>query len=107
MLAIDSMKNGNDLNLQLESTLRELPLWSVYVEVARPANDLNILFEQKPLLPGIILTRNQGYVGMISRSRFFEHMSRPYSFALFAKRSTEKLMQFLNLEVFAISEDIP
>jgi signal transduction histidine kinase len=107
MLAIDSMKNGNDLNLQLESTLRELPLWSVYVEIARPAKDLNILFEQQPLLPGIILTRNQEYVGMISRQIFFEHMSRPYSFALFAKRPTENLMKFLDLEVCVISEETP
>ncbi|BAY23807.1 histidine kinase [Calothrix sp. NIES-2100] len=105
MLAIDTIKNGNDLNLQLESTLQELPLWSVYVEVAHPAKDLNILFEQQPLLPGIILTCNQEYVGMISRQRFFEHMSRPYSFALFAKRPTENLLKFLDLEVCIISED--
>jgi signal transduction histidine kinase len=105
MLAMDNMKNGNDLNLQLESTLRELPLWSVYVEVERPTKDLNILFEQKPLLPGIILTSNQEYVGMISRQRFFEHMSRPYSFALFTQRPTENLINSLNLEVCVISED--
>ncbi|MBD2202285.1 ATPase [Calothrix sp. FACHB-1219] len=107
MLAMDTIKNGNELNLQLESTLQELPLWSVYVEVSHPAKVINTVFEQQPLLPGIILTDNQEYVGMISRQRFFEHMSRPYSFALFAKRPTETLLKFLDLDVCLIAEETP
>nr|WP_242037819.1 ATP-binding protein [Tolypothrix sp. FACHB-123] len=104
---MDTIKNGKELNLQLESTLQELPLWSVYVEIAHPAKDLNIIFEQNPLLPGIILTGEREYIGMISRQRFFEHMSRPYSFALFAKRPTENLLKFLDLDVCLIGEETP
>ncbi len=105
MLAIHSMTNANNLNLQLESTLQELPLWSVYVEADSPANDLNKLFKQEPLLPGIILVKNHNYVGMISRQRFFEHMSRPYSFPLFSKRPAINLINFLQPDVCVISED--
>ncbi|MFN6529836.1 sensor histidine kinase [Nostoc sp. ChiSLP03a] len=100
-----SMTNANNLNLQLESTLQELPLWSVYVEADSPANDLNTLFKQEPLLPGIILVKNHDYLGMISRQRFFEHMSRPYSFPLFSKRPAINLINFLQPEVCIISED--
>ncbi|WP_420760138.1 ATP-binding protein [Nostoc sp. CALU 546] len=105
MLAIHSMTNANNLNLRLESTLQELPLWSVYFDANSPANDLNKLFKQEPLLPGIILVKNHNYVGMISRQRFFEHMSRPYSFPLFSKRPVINLINFLQADVCVISED--
>ncbi|MFW9260446.1 ATP-binding protein [Nostoc sp. CALU 546] len=99
------MTNANNLNLRLESTLQELPLWSVYFDANSPANDLNKLFKQEPLLPGIILVKNHNYVGMISRQRFFEHMSRPYSFPLFSKRPVINLINFLQADVCVISED--
>ncbi len=105
MLSIHTMTNANNLNLRLESTLQELPLWSVYVEADSPANDLNTLFKQEPLLPGIILVKNHDYLGMISRQRFFEHMSRPYSFPLFSKRPAINLINFLQPDVCIISED--
>ncbi|WP_334933436.1 ATP-binding protein [Nostoc sp.] len=105
MLAIYSMTNANNLNLRLESTLQELPLWSVYVEADSPTNDLNTLFKQEPLLPGIILVKNHDYLGMISRQRFFEHMSRPYSFSLFSKRPAINLINFLQPDVCIISEE--
>jgi len=108
MLAIESMTsitNANNLNLRLESTLQELPLWSVYFDADSPANDLNRLFKQEPLLPGIILIKNHNYVGMISRQRFFEHMSRPYSFPLFSKRPAINLINFLQPDVCVISEE--
>lgn len=107
MLAMHSQTNPNHLHLKLESTLQELPLWKIYVEVDRPANDLAILFQQEPLLPGIILTKNQEYLGMISRQRFFEHMSRPYSLSLFSGRPTENLYNFLQPQVFLLSGDTP
>ncbi|WP_244329401.1 sensor histidine kinase [Tolypothrix sp. PCC 7910] len=100
-----SMNIANELNLELNSTLKELRLWSVDVEVTRTVNDLTTLFKEEPLLPGIIITRNEKYIGMISRQRFFEHMSRPYSLSLFAARPAEHLVNFLQPEVCIISED--
>ncbi|HYW21616.1 MAG TPA: ATP-binding protein [Nodularia sp. (in: cyanobacteria)] len=107
MLATRSITNANELNLQLESTLQELPLWKIQIELERPVNQLTKLFEQEPLLPGIILTRNNSYEGMISRSRFFEHMSRPYSFGLFSKRPIEHLYNFLHPEIFILLGNMP
>ncbi|MBH8553758.1 ATPase [Nostocaceae cyanobacterium CENA357] len=99
------MENASELNLQLNSTLQELPLWKVYIEVDCPADKLATLFQQEPLLPGIILTKNQQYVGMISRQRFFEQMSRPYSLSLFSKRPTANLYNFLQMAGITLSED--
>ncbi|WP_242072147.1 sensor histidine kinase [Nostoc sp. FACHB-110] len=90
-----SMNNANDLNLQLESTLEELPRWEVQIELNCPGEDLMTAFAQEPLLPGIIVTKKQCFLGMISRQKFFEHMSRPYSFGLFSRRPIENLYNFL------------
>ncbi|MBD2343299.1 sensor histidine kinase [Anabaena subtropica] len=100
MLATSDVENTNDWSLQLDSTLQQLPVWGVGVEIHVPGNKLMSLFEHESLLPGIILTDNQYFVGMISRQRFFEIMSRPYSFGLFSMRPVESLYNFLQPEVF-------
>ncbi|MBW4557601.1 MAG: ATPase [Trichormus sp. ATA11-4-KO1] len=107
MLAIHSMTNAHELNLRLESTLQDLPVWKVQIELDRPVNELTTLFEQEPLLPGILLNRDNHYVGMMSRQRFFEHMSRPYSFGLFSQRPIQHLYNFLDPEIFILPGDIP
>ncbi|BAZ42299.1 histidine kinase [Calothrix sp. NIES-4101] len=92
---------------RLNSTLQELPLWQVQIDLNCPGDDLIKLFEKDNLLPGIILTKNQYYVGMISRRRFFEYMSRPYSLGLFSSRPIENLYNIIQPEVFVLPEDTP
>ncbi|MEH2320604.1 sensor histidine kinase [Nostoc sp.] len=106
MLTMDGMTNGNKSNLRLKSTLQELPFWQVDIEVECPSNDLAILFNQEPLLPGIILNNNQQYVGIISRRKFFEQMTHPYSLALFSKRPIRILYKFFQPKILAFSEDM-
>jgi len=107
MLAIHSIKDVDQLNLKLESTLQELPVWTIQIEIHHPGNELAKLFEEEPLLPGIILTKDQKYVGMISRRLFFEQMSRPYGLGLFAGRPIEYLYNFLQPKTFVYPEDTP
>ncbi|MBD2445763.1 ATPase [Nostoc sp. FACHB-152] len=107
MLAMHSTTNANNLNLQLESSLQELPMWEVQIELQCPGGELIKLFEQEPLLPGIIVTRNQCFVGMISRQKFFEHMSRPYSFGLFSRRPLKSLYNFLKPDFLMLPGEFP
>ncbi|WP_353929836.1 ATP-binding protein [Okeanomitos corallinicola TIOX110] len=107
MLAVHSMKSADQLNLKSGSTLQELPVWTVYLELDHPGSELSIIFEQNPLLPGIILTKDKLCVGMISRRLFFEQMSRPYGLGLFAGRPVEYLYNFLLPEISILSEDTP
>ncbi|MBE8999725.1 ATPase [Nostoc sp. LEGE 12447] len=102
---ISSTTNTDESNLRLESTLQELLSWEVHIEIECPGNDLVTLFKQEPLLPGIILNNNQEYVGMISRRKFFEYMSSPYSLALFSTKPIKILYKFFQTEILAISED--
>ncbi|MBD2625897.1 sensor histidine kinase [Trichormus variabilis] len=106
MLAMHSIRSADELNLKLESTLQELPVWTVQIELDHPGNELAELFEEEPLLPGIILTRNRQCVGMISRRLFFEQMSRPYGLGLFAGRPVDYLYNFLRPEICILPEDI-
>ncbi|MEH2434103.1 MAG: ATP-binding protein [Nostoc sp.] len=105
MLAMRDVTNANESSLRLQSTLQELPFWQVHIEVERPGNDLAMLFKQEPLLPGIILNNNQQYVGMISRRKFFEYMSKTYSLALFSIRPIKILYKFFQQEILTLSED--
>ncbi|MEH1869026.1 MAG: ATP-binding protein [Nostoc sp.] len=102
---ISSTSNTDESNFRLESTLQELLSWQVHIEIECPGNDLVTLFKQEPLLPGIILINNQEYVGMISRRKFFEYMSYPYSLALFSTKPIKILYKFFQTEILAIFED--
>jgi len=73
-------------NLNLESTLKELSLYDSQIDSSHPAKEVAHTFQSNPLLPGVILTEQGELVGMISRSRFLEQMSRPYGVELFLKR---------------------
>ncbi|WP_392535934.1 sensor histidine kinase [Nostoc sp. C117] len=106
MLATAGLTNTNEPNFRLESTLQELPFWQVYTELESPGNNLARLFKQHPLLPGIILNNHQEYVGMISRRKFFEHMSQPYSFSLFSIRPIKILYKFFQTEILLLSDDM-
>jgi len=91
--------------LELTTTLGELPVWEIHLDVICPGKSLTAAFEQEPLLPGIILTQNHHYRGMISRRRFFERMSRPYSQEIFTRRPIEILYAFLEVEHLILPED--
>jgi signal transduction histidine kinase len=94
--------NIDVISLKLDSTLHDLPLWDKSLELDSLANKLIECFENEPLMPGILLTKNQHYAGMISRRRFFEFMSRPYSLGLFAERPIANLYDFIQPEIFVL-----
>lgn len=91
--------------LELTTTLGELPVWEIHLDVVYPGRSLMAAFEQEPLLPGVILTQDHYYRGMISRRRFFERMSRPYSQEIFTRRPIEVLYPFLEVDHLILPED--
>lgn len=89
--------------LTLESTLQDLPLHPCQIESNRLGKEAAQIFDQNPLLPGIILMEKGQMVGMISRRRFLEQMSRPYGLELFMKRSLLTLYSFIRTEIMILS----
>ena len=86
----------------LGSTLEELTLHEASLESNSPGEEVSKFFEKNPLLPGIIITENGNFLGMISRRRFFEYMSRPYSLELFSKRPLLILYRFAQTDVLVL-----
>lgn len=86
-----SYTENEGMNLTLESTLQQLPLYRFQVELSQLGQEVKRTLEANPLLPGAILTDKDKFVGMISRRRFLEHLSRPYGLELFLKRPIHTL----------------
>ena len=92
-------------NHSLESTLQELPLYDSQIESSQMGKEVAQTFQMNPLLPGVILTEQGKFVGMISRRRFLEQMSRPYGLELFLKRPLYSLYRFASAEVLRLKGD--
>lgn len=89
----------------LDSTLAELALHNESIDLNCQAIKLVNIFKSNPLLPGIIITEEGKFLGMISRRHFFEQMSRPYSWRLFAQRPIIALYQVAKNEILMLKSD--
>ncbi|MEG5039983.1 MULTISPECIES: diguanylate cyclase [unclassified Microcoleus] len=89
-------------NLSLESTLKDLAVLNFQVEASSLAKEVARFFQAHPLLPGVILTVNGEFLGMISRRRFMERMSRPYGLDTFAGRPIMALYQIAQTDILIL-----
>ncbi|MEG4208070.1 ATP-binding protein [Microcoleus sp. Pol7_A1] len=84
--------------LCLDSTLQELSLYDFQVEATDWGMQISQMLESNPLLPGVIVTHQGEFAGMISRRRFLEFISRPFGRELFLKRPVSALYRFAETE---------
>ncbi|MEC4990622.1 MAG: ATP-binding protein [Oscillatoria sp. PMC 1068.18] len=91
-----------NFQLTLESTLEELSLSNFQIELSSLGKEVAYEFNTNPLIPGVILTENNWFIGMISRRNFLEIMSRPYGIELFFKRPLNSLYDFTQTEVLIL-----
>jgi signal transduction histidine kinase len=89
-------------SLGLRSTLQELTLYDLMLESDSPGGEVTDIFQENPELPGIIITQQGKFIGMISRRRFFEHMSRPYSLELFSHQPLLVLYRFTQTDLLIL-----
>ncbi|MDY7021819.1 MAG: ATP-binding protein [Cyanobacteriota bacterium] len=99
--------NRSVQNLHLESTLRDLSLYEVQVDMNQKAIILARIFESDPSLPGVILKEGKKFIGMISQRRFFERMSRPYAQDLFLGRSLFVFYNFAQMDLLMLPGETP
>jgi diguanylate cyclase (GGDEF)-like protein len=98
-----SQKTEYQLNLSL--TIGELNLYESYVELINLGKDIVNKLSEDQRLPGVLLMENGELVGMISRRRFLEIMSRPYGLELFFKRSIKTLYPFTKTDILVLPGD--
>lgn len=97
----------SSLDLHLDSTLQELSLYDFQVEVADLGIKVAQMLESNPLQPGVILTEQNQFAGMISRRRFLEYISRPFGRELFLKRPLKALYRFAQTDALIFTRDTP
>jgi two-component system, NtrC family, sensor kinase len=101
--SIDSNSSqGLKRQLALDSTISELNLYSTKVDLSKTGDFTSQLFKSDPLLPALIVYDREQYVGMLSRRRFLECLSRPYALELFTKRPLRVLYEQIPPEVLKL-----
>ncbi|MGI0487480.1 sensor histidine kinase [Pantanalinema rosaneae CENA516] len=93
--------------LTLQSQLADLVLHDYQVEADCLGIEVTATFKANPLLPGVILRDAGQFLGMISRRRFLESMSRPYGLEIFSKRSLRVMYEFGRIPVLVLPGNTP
>lgn len=94
----------NRKKLNLSSTLEDLTLYETSISPECSASKVAKKLADNPLLPGVVIVKHNEFVGVISRSHFFECMSRPYSVELFFKKPIDIFYKYVNNQALIISQ---
>ncbi len=89
--------------LDLDSTLQDINPTRCQLEMNSLGKDLESIFDTNQTLPGIVLTEHNQFIGMVSRRRFLEVLSRPYGRELFLERSLHIFYRFAKTDLLTLS----
>ncbi|MFM7384742.1 MAG: GGDEF domain-containing protein [Microcystaceae cyanobacterium] len=90
--------------LGLQSRLKDLSLYGSELDCNSQARTALQWLNADPKLPGIILMAKGELVGMVSRRRILEQMSRPFGLELFLDRSLLQLYQYTKSEHIILND---
>ncbi|MEA5570875.1 ATP-binding protein [Calothrix sp. UHCC 0171] len=96
------LSEGNKCDLCVESTLQELPLYTFELEISCTGAEVAKVFEQYPLLPGVILLEEGKYMGMLSRKQLLEFLIRPFGKELFFEQSLSILYSYARTQILLL-----
>ncbi|HWB10299.1 MAG TPA: response regulator [Pirellulales bacterium] len=80
-----------------ESKLADLPLDDFIVSADMAGEVVASVFDERPDLPGVIVIARNRVVGMISREKFLERLSRPYGLELYMRRPIQAMLDTVDL----------
>ncbi len=80
-------------NLRPDSTLADLPATNFRVTPDTWGNRVTAEFDRNPDLPGVLIVADSTLMGIISRERFLEHLSKPFALEVFMRRPIEVLLK--------------
>ncbi|MFM7885922.1 MAG: hypothetical protein ACKPCM_04360 [Pseudanabaena sp.] len=92
--------------LALDATISELKLYKVKIDLDEVGGTAQKLFQDNPLLPGLIVYEKEFFVGMLSRRKFLECLSRPYALELFLKRPLRVLYEQAETQILRLQGNI-
>lgn len=82
-------------SLHLDSLLGDLGYYECSVEIDHPGILLDRLFREHRHLPGVILQEQRHFLGMLSRSRYYEILNQPFGRDLFHHRPLRAILGFV------------
>ena len=92
--------------LALDANISQLNLHNTKIDLDQTGAIARQLFTDNPLLPALILEDQGSYVGMLSRRRFLECLSRPYGIELFTKRPLRVLYEQFQSETLKLEGNV-
>jgi two-component system, NtrC family, sensor kinase len=92
--------------ISLDLTVQEIKLYDFCLELDSLGLVVRNAFQQNPRLPGVIMLNRGNYVGMISRKRFLEFLSRPYGLELYNKRPIKVLFEQMKPDFLVLNGNI-
>ncbi len=98
---------GSDRDLGLESTLKELPMYTFEVETSCTGTEVARYLEKYSMLPGAILLEQGQFIGMISRRRLLEFLIRPRGKELFTQETLGVLYSYARTAIVLLPETTP
>ena len=99
--------NSSQRQLALDATIAELHLYNIKIDLEQTGAIAQQLFKDNPLLPALIVCEQDRYVGMLSRRRFLECLSRPYALELFTKRPLRVLYEQFQADILKLHGNMP
>ena len=100
-----SLPQLNRETLHLGSTLQDLTLYQIAISAECSTYKVAKILADNPLLPGVIIIKDNEFFGVISRSHFFECMSRPYSVELFFKKPIYIFYKYVHSQALIIPQE--
>lgn len=91
--------------LNLGSTLQNLTLYHTSINPECSVYKVAKILTDNPLSPGVVITKDNEFVGVIARSHFFECMSRPYSVELFFKKPIHIFYKYVHSQALIIPQE--
>lgn len=109
---------GSQQALQLDSTLRDLPLCECQADLECLGTDLAHVFERYPALTGVILVDRTAppeqtnpprpaWIGLLSRRQLLEYLLRPYGLELFLQKPLRVLQRYARSDLLLLTIDTP
>lgn len=88
-----------------ESTIGNLPSHDFQVSIDTPCHVVAQKFAISPEIPGVIIMDGSRLAGMISRRKFNEWMSQPYSIDLYINRSLKILLESIKITPLQLADN--
>jgi len=97
--------SSNSTPLNPNATIADLETYKYQVDASTLGEVVANTFQQYPELPGVIIKAGEDVLGVISRRKFLEQMSQPYSLELYMRRPIRVLLEVMDSELLRLNHD--